>query len=190
MHVLLDHLTAVIVGGFVVIILLSALTLRSTESQETTRTYITQQSLASFTEVLEADLENMGMQMPAGVSIIVTYTPENLTFWGLDGPEGNIAQIGYTRTSVGTRDSLTLYRVDRFVNGVASGSIEGEVTQFELTLLDNRSQTLPESSWDEVRQVRLSVERLTAYTPSDERAAREAMRSQGWESTVRLLAQE
>ena len=188
MHVVLDHLTAIIVAGFVILITMAMLALQAEESQETTRTYITQQAVSGFTEVLVADLENMGAQVPLGVSVVTTLTPDNFTFWGLDGPEGNSAQITYSRTAVGSLDSLTLYRVDRFVNGVADGAMDGEVTQFVVSLLDNSGVTLPESGWDDTRQVFLRVERATAYARTGERAAREAVRVQGWGSTVRPLA--
>lgn len=188
MHVVLDHLTSIIVAGFVILIIMAMLALRAEESQETTRTYVTQQAVSGFTKVLEADLENMGVQLPMGVSVITTLTADNFTFWGLDGPEGNSAQITYSRTAVGALDSLTLYRIDRYVDGVADGAIDGEVTQFAVTLLDNDGVPVPESGWDDVRQVFLRVERATAYARTGERAAREAVRVQGWGSTVRPIA--
>ena len=188
MNVFLDHLTSIIVGAVVIVISLATLTRGTEESQETTRTYITQQALSGFTDVLEADLENVGVQLPLGEAAFVQHTADSFTFRGLDGPEGASARIRYTRTAVGVLDSLTLYRIDRYVNDVAEGSIEGAITAFTVSLLDNRGNPVGVSDWDDIRQVKVRVERATAYAREGDDAVREAVRVQGWESTVRPLA--
>ena len=187
MTVALDHITAILVGTVVILILLSTLVQRSEDGTNAVRAYAVQSDLSSFTDVLEVDLDNVGVQLPIGVVPVVELTPSRFAFYSLSGPGGVPALIEYVRTAVGDADGQPTFRVERRVGGVATGGA-ALLTVFTFTLLDETGAPVTATGSAALRQIRVRVERPAPAGRRGVAATRETLRRAAWETTVYPLA--
>lgn len=142
MHVLLDHLTATVVGSIVLLVLL-AVVMRTGEAETDQQVYETSQRMAqSLAQQLEGDLLNIGYGLPSTVAPIESWTDSSLVIHRRSGtqPTDPILRVEYRRT---TRDStvvdgvtLPVYQVERFQDGAPAGGTAPTLTAFELDLID------------------------------------------------------
>ncbi len=142
MHVILDHLTATVVGTIVLLVLL-AVVMRTAEAGTDQQVYETSQRMAqSLAQQLEGDLLNVGYGLPSTVAPLVSWTDSSLVVHRRSGPQPTdpILRVEYRRTTRGSTVAngvtLPVYQVERLQDGVLAGGTAATLTAFELDLID------------------------------------------------------
>ncbi|MEM8560380.1 MAG: hypothetical protein AAGG50_21365, partial [Bacteroidota bacterium] len=132
MQTLLDHLNASIVGTGVLLVLLGITLIGNETTVDQSMFTAARAQTQSFADVLEEDLINVGVGVPAALDEIVTFDAAGtFTFRRkLDLADSTFAVVSYQWSQVntieiekddGTVTTEPLYQVVRTVDGVASG---------------------------------------------------------------------
>lgn len=117
MHSLLDQLTAVLVGGVVLLLLLSGDRRASADSVGAATYYALRQQAEAFGQTVQRDLT--ALSSPVSVDAGAGSFSFDARITPLSDAESRIV---YTLVEVGERDGVMLHRIDRTVDGAASGA--------------------------------------------------------------------
>jgi hypothetical protein len=150
MHVLLDQLSAALVGSIVLLMLFSLHIRVQSSTIEDTLLYTAKKQTLSFAEILERDLANTGYLTVPGQQSIEAYSnkifggtqyTDTFQFWGSDAG-GNRVRVRYDATVVDTveADGTPVLRIERSEDAGAGFQIAGasmsSLTDFDISLLD------------------------------------------------------
>jgi hypothetical protein len=140
MQFLLDHVGAILVGMTVFLIMI-ALQFQAGEAMvDHTQYYAARQQLLSFTEGLEADLQNIGLGAPDSTSINTVDSTVIEFVRLLDLDDTVLSTIRYELVASDTVEidgaDVTLYEIQRFEDGVLSGMSPAYISDFTLELRD------------------------------------------------------
>ena len=141
MQFLLDHLSAALVGG-VVILILGVIGIRAGESTTGAQIYESSRRYnQAFAQQLEGDLLNVGYGVPAATDPLLEWTDSTFRFLRrIDTLAASpVAEVTYRRATVGAVEidgaAVPLYRVDRFVDGVRTGGSPPTLSAYRLALV-------------------------------------------------------
>lgn len=143
MQLILDNISAVMIGSAVILIVLSTQFQAQRAATEQTMAYVSKKSTLDLGRVVEQDLIALG----SGTTDTITDMQENVDglttlfeFRKLDGT-GTDIEVAYTLTAsdmVNVRgDSVQLYELDRYENGVWAGGGGSRVRFFSIDMLNS-----------------------------------------------------
>ncbi|MEO1477156.1 MAG: hypothetical protein AAFV01_01125 [Bacteroidota bacterium] len=132
MQFIYDHLNATLIGTGVFFILVGVQLTGTNSTVDETFFAAARTQMQSFVDLLDEDLANVGAGVPAAMDPFVDYdAASHLTFRRkLDAADSTFVEVEYrwtvadsvTYVDDGVSSRLPLYRVERLVNGVMSGS--------------------------------------------------------------------
>lgn len=142
MQVLLDNLSATLIGGVLVLILLSV-GLRVGGAETETQLYeLSRRQSQAIAQQLEADLLNVGYGLPSTTDAIEEWTDSTFTFNRRADTTSTapVIQVSYRRLTVGTVEvdgtPAPLYRVERLQDGASEGGAPASLSAFDLDLVE------------------------------------------------------
>ncbi|MEL6772246.1 MAG: hypothetical protein AAFP18_14385 [Bacteroidota bacterium] len=132
MQFIYDHLNATLIGTGVFFILVGVQLTGTNSTVDETFFAAARTQMQSFVDLLDEDLANVGAGVPAAMDPFADYdAASHLTFRRkLDAADSTFVEVEYrwtvadsvTYVDDGVSSRLPLYRVERLVNGVMSGS--------------------------------------------------------------------
>lgn len=159
MDVLVDHLSATVIGTTVLLVLLG-IGLRMTETGTDQQVYETSQRMSqALAQQLEGDLLNVGYGLPASTAPIESWTDSTFTFRRRSGEAltDPILTVEYRRV---TTDSTVVdgaprpvYTVERYENGVYSGGSTALLSTFDIDVLGDSGT--PPATLEDTRAIRV-----------------------------------
>lgn len=177
MTVLLDHLSATLIGGVVLLIVLATLHLVQVEAMETTMHYSLARSTASYGDVLTRELRSLSRV------ISLRENPSDSTFTFLarvSAGDTTQSEVNYRRVLAGHRGGRPVYRIERYVNGALEGGSPVLVTDWNIEALRFSGQ--PASNTAEAVQIGVAFEAVAPFE-TEEHIAEELERTQ-WSLAV------
>lgn len=172
MHVLIDHLTATLIGT-AVLLMLMGIGLRMSQAGTDQQVYETSQRVAqSLAQQLEGDLPNVGYGVPRSAAPIVSWTDSSFVFRQRMGtaPSDPLVTVEYRRVTAGTAlvggTPTPIYRVERYEDGVLAGGSAATLSAFDLDLLDASGATTALVADARALRVRFTASFLTRDAPT------------------------
>lgn len=174
MQLIFDHLTATLVAGVLLLMLVGVNMRTRVAAFEVQSFYMLRQQQLNFIDVLEHDLQNIAEV----VSVEEDPSLFTFTFRGRTDPaDPAVYDIVYRRTWVETRNGVNFYRIERLVDGVAAGGSMSTITAWQIEARNEEGETVADAA--NARQVYI---RFEAALPFREGDTVERVR---WESTYR-----
>ncbi len=195
MHLLLDHLLAIFIAGFIFLLLVQLQRTGQEIQVDTTRHYAKRTQMVTFIETVQRDFQNVGAGVDPSNQMIVSYswntTEKSIEFLArVDTTAGApVELIKYQRLSVPTEQShceeeVPCYEVQRFVhNGTAyqpDGKSMNTLTDFEIELR-TWTGTPVGANLDETRQIVVRVATLSPMGPE------EVVKQSRWQTLFRPM---
>lgn len=162
MFFLLDHLSAQIIVGGMLLMLVTVHVRGQRAVQEVNQVYALRRQQIAFTDVLRRDLRNatqvMSLNEDAGT--------RTFSFRALTAPgTGADRLVTYRREWVARVDGVDRYRIDRYVDGVRDGSSMATVTGWEISA--RNAQGMSVLSAGDARQFVVRLEAANPYRSHD-----------------------
>lgn len=135
MQLLLDHLVSVVVGSAVILLLATTSVDQRRRAAEATWFHAAKQQQLAFVDMVERDFRGIGEGVPVTAAVVVESADGRFRYRrALD--DGAVVDVEYRRELASLADGDTLYRVVRYVGGVATGQSGDALTSFEVGLRD------------------------------------------------------
>lgn len=156
MQLIYDHLIATILGVATFFILISVHVRGIETSHDQVYYYTAKRQLASLTEMIQHDFENIGFGVDPDQDIFVASTDSTLSFMAKVNKEDTApSTFLYRRAQVGTteidEETAPLYEVQRYVDGVLTGKSAPYLREFVMELRDADRQEV--YTFDDVEAV-------------------------------------
>ena len=194
MHILYDHLVAVLVAGIIFMVLVQVQLTGQQALVETTHHYTNRTKMISFVETVKQDFQNVGAGVDPSNQMIVSYTwngtDKSIEFLArVDTTAGApVELIKYQLLPVPTEEShceeVSCYQVQRFVHDGAAYQPDGKsmntLTDFEIELR-TWNGTPVGVNLDETRQI---VVRMAALSP---KGLEEVVKQSRWQTLFRPM---
>lgn len=174
MQLILDNLSATLIGSVILMTLLLINFRNQSAAVESTGNYALNRQMLDFTEVLQRDLQNV-----SSVESLAETDSAFAFFAQVEEDDTTKYRVVYERSQVGTRDNLPLYRIERFVDGVSSGSSMGVVTEWEIAALDAAGSQAVDP--DQAQQITVRVRMITPFEVPGQEAT--GLTETDWEAT-------
>lgn len=130
MHILLDNLSAQIITGGLLLMLITVQARGQRTLHEVMGFYALRKQQVSFIDFLKRDLQNV----TDASSLDEDPTTLTFTFYGQTDPADTTAhQVAYKRRLLGTQDGVEVYDVQRFVDGVYAGGSMPTITDWQIS---------------------------------------------------------
>ena len=172
----LDQLTAILVAGVVLLMLLSGGQRASADSVGAASYYALRKQTESFGETVRRDLTALSRPVSTGV------TAGSFSFYARLTPlDDTEALVRYRLVDVGLRDGVMLQQIERTVDGVPSGASPKTVTSWSI-----RGETetgAAAASAGTVSQVHVDIELALPFVPPPAEGETLPERTR-WEATV------
>lgn len=172
MQFILDHIASIMIGGVILLILLSLSFRGQDATHDATMYYTAKASMLSLAEWIEQDFKNIGSgHNPPATSIVrfdTTGVTKGMLFWAQTAQGQPADSIRYDWKVDGTAEidagTVQLYTVRRWVDGVLTGWSEDVVTDIDIRLLraDSTVAAGCGTACADVRQIHV---RLKAISP-------------------------
>ena len=138
MHILLDHMSATIVAGMVLLLAAATTGLGFESSVDATGYYAARVQAQAFGDMLKDDFSNFGLGV-SGSDVLQSSTGNVIQFWKqTDASTGTLSTVSYTITPVDTVEvagtATPTFAISRSVNGVAEGRGPANITSFAFEL--------------------------------------------------------
>ena len=127
MQIIFDNLIATMVGALIFMILVAVNHRSQMTTVEASTFYALNSQSMNFVFTLQRDMQ--------GMSSVETITEEDSTFTFFaqtDFADTTKQRIEYRRTRVGQRDTLDLYQIQRYVDGIFAGGSAGTLVDWEV----------------------------------------------------------
>jgi hypothetical protein len=176
MQLILDNLSATIIGSVILMALVVINFRNQSAAVESTGNYALNRQMLDFTEVLQRDFQN--------VSSLETLVETDSTFSffaQVEEDDTTKYHVAYERTQVGVREETPLYSLERFVDGVSTGSSMGVVTDWEIAALDANGAAA--ASTDDALQIAVRIRMITPFEVPGQNAT--SLTETDWEATFR-----
>ncbi len=139
MHILLDNISATLIGGMVMLIFVASQAIGTDATINQTGYHAARAQVYAFGEQLQDDFENFGLGVSTGTNVIQSQTSNQISFWRqLDTSNPTLSTVTYTFVATDTVDvrgtSTPLFTIERSVNGVAEGGGPANMSAFALEL--------------------------------------------------------
>ena len=143
MHILLDHLTAILIAAFVAMIIVASQALLGETELDQQLYEISRRQSQAFVQQVEGDLPNIGYRVPSSQPAIERWTDSTFAFRRRADTTASapVILVEYRRAVV---DSATVddarvpvFEVQRFVDGARSGGSPPSLLSYSLRLLDD-----------------------------------------------------
>lgn len=173
MQFIFDNITAALVGLTVLLIILFATQRGSSEAVSTISYQAMLKQAAAFQEVVERDIRSLSR-------VGTVQETDDVFSFSARVTVGDTTQhlVEYRRTVAGARGGDTLYKIERYVDGVADG--ESAPLVKEWTAEARASDGNIAASADDATQIYVWVETLMPFEVSD----RQVVKSTTWETTL------
>lgn len=161
MYILFDNIAATLMASVLVMLLIVSTIRQQQMVVESTMFYQTITQTESFAQTLQRDLQGM----------TEVYTPEEsadslFRFQGRIGNDPSLRQITYRRTFVRMRDTTTMYRITRYVDGDEAGGSGDLITEWTIEARTEQGQPIPDTTGlENARQVYVRLVMAPAVTP-------------------------
>jgi len=139
MQFLIDHITATMIGGTVLLILAVAQFRTNEAVVDQTSYYASKKQVLELTNMIESDFKNVGLGVPPGAPVFNEVTPTAIEFNLLLAP-GDVATsaVRYEAVPIDTLEldgqSEPLFQLRRSVNGVLTGQSPPRMAEFVVEL--------------------------------------------------------
>ncbi len=195
MHVLYDHILAVLIGGIILLVLVQLQQTGQQTQVEVTRYYANRKQMVTFIETLQRDFQNIGAGVNPSDQKIVSFswnnTEKSIEFRArVDTTAGApVELIKYQLLPVPTEESsceeVECYEVQRFVHdGIAyqaDGKSMNTLTDFEIELR-TWNGTPVGANLDDTREI---LVRVAALSPLGEEGVIKRSR---WQTQLRPIS--
>jgi hypothetical protein len=142
----IDHLSAILVAGAVMLISAAAFVMLGTGAREEVQLHAGGAFRESFVSQIETDFENLGAGLLANETAVLSRDSAHVRFRSVKDQGGTPAVIEYRRVDAGVEDGVQLYRIDRYADGVRTGGSNGRLVTFDLTFRDASGAEVPATS--------------------------------------------
>ncbi len=153
MQVLLDHITATMIGGTVLLILAVSQFRTSEAVVDQTSYYASKRQVLEMTEMIEFDFKNIGLGVPMGSSVFNEVSQDAIEFMMLLDPDDTaLSVVRYQKVPTDTLEidgeEVPVFEVQRIVNGTVSGRTPGRMSEFvtELRNIEGDPVSSPEDA--------------------------------------------
>ncbi len=194
MHLIYDHLVAVLIAGIIFMVLIQVQWTSQQALVESTHHYTNRTKIISFVETVKQDFQNVGAGVDPSDQMIVSYTwngsDKSIEFLArIDTTAwAPVELIKYQLLSVPTEEShceeVSCYQVQRFVHDGAAYQPDGKsmntLTDFEIELR-TWNGTPVGINLDETRQI---VVRMAALSP---KGLEEVVKQSRWQTLFRPM---
>jgi hypothetical protein len=170
MSTIFDIIVSVLLGGILLLVIMSANDLTAETSYMSTGDLFVQQTLVSVVQIVEGEIRNMGYNVPDTMATIVVAQDTAIGFLEDINLDGIIDTVRYFTGSVGELKS-TQNDSDRFlyrqVNGAQKNAV-GVVTRFHLRYFsqgeaDTLVPPIPSTDLSEIKIVEITLEVQNPY---------------------------
>ena len=139
MQFILDHISASLVGGTVLLILLVAQVRTGEVVVDQTSYYVAKTQLLNMNDMVEADFKNVGFGVPASTPVFNVVTDDATEFLRLLDPDDtNLATVRYELVPTDTleidEEEVPVFEVQRIVDGVLTGKTPASMIVFDVEL--------------------------------------------------------
>jgi len=139
MQILIDHITATMIGGTVLLILTVAQFRTNAAAIDQTSYYASKKQVLELTNMIEADFKNIGLGVPSGTPVFNEVTSTALEFKMLLDPGDPVySTVRYEVVPADTLEldgqNVPLTKLRRIVNGVLTGQSPPRMTEFVVEL--------------------------------------------------------
>ncbi len=162
MFLLFDNLTATVIGGTIILVI-SAISLGiQKHSTERVVIHAAKQGLLTTAEMLERDLHTAGSDLKEGEDMITGVGDDWIEVqYRLDPADPQPVKVKYqavlSDTLVSGTDSVVVYTLKRYVDGVEMGSSPPYLSYVSFTLLDDNEQPVVQPANATMIRVRLRM---------------------------------
>ena len=162
MQILLDHITATLIGGTVILILAVSQFRTSEAVVDQTSYYAVKRQILEMTEMIESDFKNIGLGVPAGTPVFNEVSENAIEFLLLLDPDDTaLSVVRYTEVPTDTLEidgeDIPVFEVQRIVNGTVSGRSPARMSEFVVELRNVEGDPVSSPEDAETIQVRLSM---------------------------------
>ena len=172
MQFILDHISAILISTAVVLLVLSTQFNAQRAGVEQTIAYASKKQTLEMADYIEDELLLIG----DGTTDLIVSVETNdegettlFSFWR-DDDDGTDMLVSYTLTETSTveidDETIQMYRMDRFEDGVASGGGSSTIEHFRITMLDENGSVT--GSTTDARLLRVAIINVYPYGDSDD----------------------
>ncbi|WP_457651834.1 hypothetical protein [Rhodocaloribacter sp.] len=162
MQILLDHITATMIGGTVLLILAVSQFRTSEAVVDQTSYYASKRQILEMTEMIEFDFKNIGLGVPAGTPVFNEVSENAVEFLMLLDPDDTaLSVVRYVTVPTDTLEldgkEVPVYEVQRIVNGTVSGRSPARMSEFVIELRNVEGDPVGDPEDAETIHVRFSL---------------------------------
>jgi hypothetical protein len=178
MQLLLDHLSATLIGGILLLTLVLVNFRHQNAALESTGNYALNRQMLDFTAVLQRDLKNVSQ-----VETVAETDSTFIFFAQTSSADTTQYEIEYRRIQVDERDGMPLYVIERYVDDALTGSSMGIISEWTIQALE--TDGTPATTPAEARQIAVQVHMVMPFEITDEKEASSGLEETAWEATFR-----
>ena len=180
MSTMLDLVGSFVIGGLLLLMILTAQSNLVQSSYERTMDLVVQENMATLVEIFHHEVRKMGFGVSDTVDAVVAADSTSLSFLADLGADGSVDTVLYSVSDTSAASSTENPRDRLFfnrVNGQPLGGMTLGITDFHLTYLDSSGSTTMVPS--QIRSVKIKLKMESLYPYNDQYA------STAWEGTIR-----
>ncbi len=170
MYFIWDNLAAGLIALVLVVLLIGMQFRVSQVSNDRTALYAAKKHTLELADFVSRELSNVGSNLPEGQRItkrtVNAYGLTDTLEFGRLNSTGDTLRLAYILTaddSVAIGDTtVTLYRMQRYENGVEDGGSTPSLRDFQIELLDADGVAVG-TRYDDTRQIRISLSSLVPF---------------------------